>query len=71
MLLLWVTVSIRTEDGLISLPGGQAIRAKDILDEFNCLNPNITTLDGTKEVSSLPVMTCIHGSGGWGGTISN
>lgn len=59
------------EDGLIGLPREKASHAEDIFDEFNCLNLNITTPDGSNKNSKLPVMVYIHGGGGWSGANSD
>ncbi|CAD6447384.1 ffdbc64b-3cd6-4d6d-850f-379d78cce0a6 [Sclerotinia trifoliorum] len=66
-----VKMPVRMEDGLIGLPKEVASHAEDVFDEFNCLNLNITTPDGSNENSELPVMVYIHGGGGWSGANSD
>ncbi|KAF7863066.1 hypothetical protein EAF04_007149 [Stromatinia cepivora] len=65
------TIPVRMEDGLIGIPKEVASHAEDIFDEFNCLNLNITTPDGSNESSKLPVIVYIHGGGGWSGANSD
>ncbi len=59
---------LRLEDGLIGLPHGAASHSKDIFDEFNCVNLNITTPAGVSEKSNFPVLIYIHGGGGFSGS---
>ena len=60
------------EDALIGKPPKNPPRdTEDVLDEFECLNLNITTPPNAHAGNSFPVMVYIHGGGGYSGSNSD